>query len=293
MTLNRRILVTGASSSLGQAIGREIKLQGHYAIGTVRRDPTGIDLSMFDRITHVDLTRPDDIQTLDFAFDSVIHVAAQSVGTHRDLMTSVALSTGWLIDRALKSGAGSCIHVSSMAVYGEVSEDVVSPSTPIRHSRPYGAAKWAAECFLHNRRMELPAVSVRSPAIVGRQSHRNFLAVLLQSLIEQREVITVSNPNFPFNNVIHEDNMAEFLVHLAVTTSGGFAAFPVGSSQPLKLSEIVKRMTEATNYQGRINWVPAPSHPFSISIDDARLLGFRPLTTDETLNRWLWNVLKL
>jgi len=285
-----RILVTGATSSLGQAIGKEIRLRGHYAIGTIRRDPIGLDLSMFDRIQHVDLTRPDQIQALDMDFDSVIHAAADSVGTHSDLMASVALSTGWLIDRALRSGASSCIHVSSMSVYGEISEDVVSPSTSIRHTCPYGAAKWAAECFLHDRRVELPAVSVRSPAIVGRQSHRNFLAVLLRSLIEQREAVTVSNPNFSFNNVIHEDTLAEFLVHLAVTTSSGFVAVPVGSSKPLDLSEVVKKMVEATNYQGRVDWVPSPSPPFSISIDAACSLGFRPLTTDQTLYRWLRDI---
>ena len=282
-----RILVTGATSSLGQAIGRAVRSRGHCAVGTIRRDATGIDLSMFDHIRRVDLTKPEDIYSLDDEFEIVIHAAALSVGTPSDLMASVALSTAWLLDRSIKARATSFIHVSSMSVYGDISESVVSSSTPIRHTRPYGAAKWAAECFLHHHQEEIPAVSVRSCAIVGRQSHRNFLAVLLNSLLEQRPIVKVSNPDFQFNNVIHEDILANFLVHLATTTHVGFAAVPVGSSEPLLLSEVVEMMVNATRFRGRVEWVDSPSRPFSISLDDARLLGFEPLTTTQTLHRWL------
>jgi len=282
-----RILVTGAMSSLGQAIGKAVRLHGHSAVGTIRRDPTGIDLSMFDHIRRVDLTKPEDIYSLNDEFESVIHAAALSVGTPSDLMTSVALSTAWLLDRSMKARANSFIHVSSMSVYGDISEGIVSSSTPIRHTLPYGAAKWAAECFLHHHQADIPAVSVRSPAIVGRRSHRNFLAVLLTSLLEQRPLVRVSNPDFQFNNVIHEDVMADFLVHLATTTHVGFVAVPVGSSEPLLLSEVVEMMVKATRFKGHIEWVESPSRPFSISLDDARLLGFEPLTTDETIQMWL------
>jgi hypothetical protein len=100
-------------------------------------------------------------------------------------------------------------------------------------------------------------------------------------------MVRVSNPDFQFNNIIHEDVMADFLVHLATTTHVGFAAVPVGSSEPLLLSQVVEMMVTATRFRGHVEWVDSPSRPFSISLDDARILGFEPLTTAETLHRWL------
>lgn len=287
MTSALRILVTGASSSLGQSIGRELQRKGHIAIGTIRRDPRGIDLSMFHEIRYADMSKPEDIQNLGPIFDSVIHAAALSVGTTSEVMYSAGLSTAWLAELCITSHARSFAHVSSMSVYGDISDEVVTSSTEIRHTRPYGAAKWAAECFLQHQSGQLPSVSVRSPAIVGRKSLRNFLAVVFDSMISQQSVVRVSNPDFLFNNVIHEDTMASFLVHLACTTSTGFAAVPVGSINPIPLWQVIEQIKIATRYRGRVEWVPPAAKPFSISVAAACDLGFEPLSTDETIRRWL------
>lgn len=282
-----RILVTGASSSLGQSIGRELQRKGHIAIGTIRRDPRGMDLSMFHELRYADMSKPEDIQNLGPIFDSVIHAAALSVGTASELMYSAGLSTAWLAELCVASHARSIAHVSSMSVYGDISDDVVTPLTEIRHMHPYGAAKWAAECYLQHQSGQLPSVSVRSPAIVGRKSLRNFLAVVFESMITQQPIVRVSNPEFLFNNVIHEDTMASFLVHLACTTTSGFAAVPVGSTNPIPLRQVIEQIRIATRYRGRVEWIPQTTRPFSISVTAARKLGFEPLSTEETIQRWL------
>jgi hypothetical protein len=104
-------------------------------------------------------------------------------------------------------------------------------------------------------------------------------------------VIRASHPGFLFNNVIHEDTLAEFLVRLAVTHSDGFKAFPVGALQDVSLRDLLSFMSEAACYRGQVVWSEAADRPFSINLDDAIKLGLEPLTALETIRRWTlaWN----
>lgn len=284
------ILVTGATSSLGQAVGRALQARGYRAVGTVRTSQLGVVLPMFDRLFPLDLDEPTSIPETDDNLEAIVHVASASVGSPAHLLQVTALSTARLADFAVRGGVSKFVHVSSMSIYGDVQEPEVTHETPVRHTSPYGAAKWVAECYLHEVRDRLATVSVRCPAIVGRRCHRNFLALTLQAMQEGQPVIKLSNPNFLFNNVIHEDTLAGFLTDLAVGTRGGFAATPVASVEAVRLEDLVALMREATNYRGAIEWVPSRTSPFTISVESALRLGFVPQTTLETFNNWLQTI---
>lgn len=223
-------------------------------------------------------------------YDAIIHVAAASEGTIEELMQSCGLGTARLIDRAERVGIRRIIHVSTMAVYGAVTTPAVSARTPVDHSIPYGAAKWAAECYLADRQAVVRSVSVRSPAIAGRRTHRHFLARTLRAMQLEEQVVRVANPDFLFNNIVHEDTLAKFLVHLTVATPETYHALPIGSTDPVSLREIVEALARATEYRGTIDWVQAASRPFAIDSSDAISLGYRPLSTRETVDRWMRDV---
>lgn len=286
MTLGS-ILVTGANSPLGQAVGRVLHAKGVRAVGTVRTSQLGVVLPMFDELFPLDLDESDSIPETNDTLEAIIHVASASVGSPAHLLQVTALSTARLADYAIRNGVSKFVHVSSMSIYGDVQESEVTHETPVRHTSPYGVAKWAAECYLHEVRDRLATVSIRCPAIVGRRCHRNFLAQTLQAMQENQPIIKLSNPNFYFNNVIHEDTLAGFLTDLAVKTRGGFTATPVASVEAVRLENLITLMREATNYRGLIEWVPPRTPPFTISVESARRFGFVPQTTYETFNAWL------
>ena len=266
-----------------------MQLYGLTAVGTVRGTPKPAELPMFDELIMVDLDDVSTLRNIQGDFEAVIHVASASYGAPADLMRITGIATDSLARAAVSLGVKRFVHVSAMSVYGKPDVAVVSSKTPVRHSIPYGAAKWAAECYLHNLQDQIPSISIRSPAIVGSfpSTHTHFLARVLRTMLTGTEVVRLSNPEFLFNNVVHEETLAKFLVHLATTTHVGFVAVPVGSSEPLLLSEVVEMIVKATRFKGHIEWVESPSRPFSISLDDARLLGFEPLTTYETIQMWL------
>ena len=286
---SRRVLVTGATSPLGLAIGRRLRALSHIAIGTVRSERPATFLPIYNRLIHVDLNEPSTIDSISGDFDGVIHVAAASHGSPELLMRVTGIATSLLIERAIKLGIPKFIHVSAISVYGTPSVPVVTANTQVLHSSPYGAAKWAAECYLHSARHLIAGVSVRSPGIVGAHplGHSHFLARILSQMQSGATTCEVSNPEFRFNNVIHEDTLAEFLVDLALSDVDGFRSCPVGTVPNVVLRELINQIAEHVNYQGVIKWSTSQTPPFSIGIDDAVLLGFRPITTSETVTRWL------
>jgi nucleoside-diphosphate-sugar epimerase len=285
-----RVLVTGASSPLGEAVCRSLRRRRAHVTGTVRRARAGWSSPDVDDVLSLDLEDRENFGAIRGGFDAVIHVAAASEGTPEELMSSSGLGTGRLLDRAERVGIRRFVHVSSMAVYGRITTSTVSAHTPVSHSIAYGAAKWAAECYLAERQGVIRSASVRSPAIAGTRTHRHFLARTLRAMQLDEPVVRVANPDFMFNNIVHEDTLADFLVHLAEHTPTPYTAVPVGSTEPMSLRSIVEILASTVGYRGRIEWVSATSQPSAIDSSDAVALGFQPLTTRETVDRWMADV---
>jgi nucleoside-diphosphate-sugar epimerase len=178
-----------------------------------------------------------------------------------------------------------------MSVYGKPDVAVVSSKTPVKHSIPYGAAKWAAECYLHNLQDQIPSISIRSPAIVGSfpSTHTHFLARVLRTMITGTEVVRLSNPEFLFNNVVHEETLAKFLVRLSISPLVGYQVVPVGSIQTDKLKDLIAYMAKVVGYSSIVMWDNGSESPFSIDIREAVNMGFQPLTSQRVIELWLAN----
>ena len=107
-------------------------------------------------------------------------------------------------------------------------------------------------------------------------------------MIARDETINATNPDFGFNNIVHEEVIANFISALIVKKSiPEYRAVPIGSTDPIPLREIIDLMAKATNYKGRINWVEPKSPPFRIDSTGAIELGYKPITTRETIDRWM------
>jgi nucleoside-diphosphate-sugar epimerase len=249
--------------------------------------PRSQQLVNLDGLVRIDLSDYSGFRRLPRDFDAIVHVAALSVGGMAELMRSNFLATLNLLDYAELNGIGRIVHVSAISVYGTVLESQVSENSPVRHQNEYGASKWASECLLSQRFGTVSSISVRSPAIVGRVSHRHLLARLLGSFNSRTTPITLSNPDFLFNNLVHEDSLTDFLVNLLEVELDRYRAVPVGCSEPMPFRNVVDAIAARSGYQELVNWVESPSLCFGIDIQAAVELGFKPLTVSDSLQRWL------
>lgn len=283
-----RILVTGITSPLGQAVGRKLRAEGNRVVGTLRSSRISTTGLPADELVALDLDNKSSFTNINGSFDAFVHVAAASEGTAEELMITTGLGTLYLVERAKFLSVSRIIHVSSMAVYGKIDDATVSEKTRINQSIPYGAAKWAAECYLANESNVVSAVSIRSPAIAGNRTHRHFLAKILNKMLRGDQTISAANPDHLFNNIVHEDNIADFVFTLLSTTLiRPYKAFPIASTDAIPLRNIVERLAAETKFKGEIKWQTANSTPFNIDSSAAIELGYKPLTTQATLDLWM------
>ena len=283
-----RILVTGINSPLGQAVGRKLIAEGHSVVGTVRSSKINTKGLPANELIALNLDDANSFGSITGTFDAFIHVAGMSIGNAADLMMSTGLGTYYLVTRARELSLPRFIHISSMAVYGLGTEELIGEKSSIPHGNSYHAARWAAECYLKSERGQVEAISIRSPAIAGASTHNHFLSKVFKKMKSQYPAIDATNPDFGFNNIVHEDVIAKFVSTLLNAESlPTYRAVPIGSSHPISLREIINLMAKATNYKGEINWIKAKSSPFRIDSTGAIELGYQPITTLETINRWM------
>ena len=283
----QRVLVTGANSPLAQSVATRLRSLGHIPVGTIRPHSLKNFVSIFEDIFPVDFNEHDTVGRIKGSFDSVIHIAALSHGSATDLMTVTGLGTRALAEQAVKLGISRFVHVSSISVYGMILTSPVNSRTQVHHASDYGVAKWAAECYLHNFSQSFKHVSVRCPAIVGKLVSPHFLARLYQQMCRNEPIIRLNNPEFKFNNVIHETTLSQFLVHLALENTGCPTVLPIASSEPVRLVEIVSEMANATAYRGQVVWASGIEEPFSIDNTEAIEFGLDSVSTRWAIQRWL------
>lgn len=282
-----KILVTGINSELGANIAEVALGQGYEVIGTLRQSLIAWQNLPRMKYLPLRLEQENDFHCLPKDLDAIVHVAAQSTGTPEALMVTNGFGTFHLAEFARKNGVGKFIYISSMAVYGKIGSEVVDGSTNIGHSSAYGLGKWAGECFINQCLTTHSCFSIRCPAIVGRRSKGNFLAILADKMIQGIDLIECHNPNFLFNNVIHVRTLSEFVIQLTRACRVGHHAFPIGSAFPLPLDQIITVISQRLNYKGTIKWNTGKLNAFSIDYRQAVELGYRPRTVEQSIMDWL------
>ena len=70
-----------------------------------------------------------------------------------------------------------------------------------------GITKLIGEKLLEESAGALPSLSIRLPAVIGRGSKRNWPSEALRKL-KAGEPLDYFNPDAPFNNVVHERDLA-------------------------------------------------------------------------------------
>lgn len=282
-----RILVTGANSPLGISVSKLAKEAGHYIVGSVRSNKLALQFDQIDDRIVIELDDPEFCKRAPTDLDCIIHIAAAHSGSPQYLYLANGLATHKLAEFAARTGIKKFIHMSSMSVYGGVEDAIVGAQSSIRHSSPYGLSKWAGECYLAALSGLMASVSIRSPAIIGSGASRNFLARLICNIMQGREELVLENPTFLFNNAIHYNTLARFIVSLVEADLKSHDYFPVASSMPLPLEVIVRHLASRLAFKGRIIWRPGGQSPFSINTEHAESFGFRPRAVMEEIDDWL------
>lgn len=172
-----RVLVTGAGGFLGRGLAVRLAdwLPQQARLVLTDRSVTGLQVAGADCVAG-DLADPAfRADLLEPGFDLVFHLASlpgslaereQDAALQVNLLAPVSLAT----ELAARSPGARFVFASSIAVYGALTEALVTAETPTVPLITYGAHKLMMELLLSDmtRRGALSAISLRFPGIVAR-----------------------------------------------------------------------------------------------------------------------------
>jgi nucleoside-diphosphate-sugar epimerase len=285
-----RLLISGAGGFVGGHLATTMAREGNDVVALVRRAGPGcLDGHEKVQIERTDLA--DEASLLpDGPFDALIHCAAaipNAVADEAEFTRINVEGSRRLFSYAIDAHARVIVFCSSMAVYGDVSADVVDPHTPINAPSAYGRSKLQCEATLAElsyAHAGLRALSIRLPGIVGPGSHHNFLSDTMERLAAG-ERIFVRNPDALFNNVVHIDDLARFVDTLLKALSPGHRVTTIAAADPLPVRDVVGILQHAASGGGEVQF-RREGHSFLVSSEHARGLGYKPATVRDAVQRF-------
>jgi nucleoside-diphosphate-sugar epimerase len=285
------MLVSGAGGFIGRHFAMTLGRNGHDVIGLVRKSrPAELENQTGLRLEYADLASVSD-NLPPGPFDALIHCAAaipSAVPNDCELIRINIDGSRRLFEHALRAGVTTIIFCSSMAAYGRIEVDLVDPDTQVRDPNAYGRSKLACEGLLQTlcqSHSVLRALSIRLPGIVGPGSHDNFLSDTMARLVA-REQVVARNPDAPFNNVVHVDDLSRFAEELLVSLPQGHRVTTIASDDPIQIREVLAILEQAAGYEDAIRYEQG-GRSFLISNESARTLGYRPASVRQSVQHYV------
>ena len=285
------VLVTGAGGFSGAAMTMALLSRGYRVTALVGSTRGALQsdaesrgaLRLLTGDLSAGLELPADI-------DAIVHAAARSAwpGISADqLVRSNVIATRYLIKHALRSAVRTFILFSSLSVHGRIQSPIVDPATPVADPETYGLTKLLCEQMLAAASGSMRGLAMRLPGILGPGSVRNWMTTSLAAAREGRDV-TVFDPDAPFNNAVHIEDIANFIDGLLRRDWEGFVAGPLGAAGQTTAGAVAQLLAEAGGRGSRIRVDPSPRQSYTISSDWASArYGYAPMEITAMLQRFV------
>jgi nucleoside-diphosphate-sugar epimerase len=221
------------------------------------------------------------LEALPSGIEAVVHAAARSLNagySDHDLIVSNVIGMDRLLRCSESASVSKIVFLSSISVFGDVTTDVVNETVLQGSPDVYGTSKYLGERMLTSIAGTIPSVSLRLPGVLGRGAARHWLARTVDALRQHRPV-TIFNPEAPFNNAVHVNDLGRLVDGLIASSLSGSTVLTLGAAGSLSIGEVIARLKERLKSQSPIHVGSSSARrPFTIDSRKAQDdFGYRPM----------------
>lgn len=272
-----KVLVTGAGGFAGSHIARYLQNEGHMVIGTIRHKTADFDFP----VTICDLAESID---LDGDFDMIVHCAGSlpyKETDFRKFKRNNIDTMEQLIRFAVRKGIRRFIYLSTIGVYGEFREEIITEESDRINPDAYGLTKYVAECLLRAE-SSIESISLRMPGIIGPGSRGVWLTNTVEKFRRGEDVIIYS-PEFKTRNFVWVEDLARFVGQLINMDQWQYNVVNLACDECVSVREIVDEIKKITGSSSKIVVEKAPRRPFCLNIRRAKNMGYQSLSPKEII----------
>jgi nucleoside-diphosphate-sugar epimerase len=256
-----RVLVTGATGFIGQALCENLAGAGYLVRAALRTD-RALSSCIAEKTVIGDITGTTRWQAALENVDLVIHAAARthvlydSPANSRLYMETNADGTQALAADSARHGIRRFVFLSSVKVNGEGNAE--RPYTADDKPQPqdaYGSSKWLAEQRLWEivARTPLQAAVVRAPLVYGAGVRANFLRLL--RWIDRERMLPLGAVRNR-RSLVSIWTLCDLLSRLLAHPAGVNRTWMVSDGEDLSTPELVRRIAHLMDRRARLLSVP-------------------------------------
>jgi len=256
-----KILVTGATGFVGQALVPHLLQQGHDVIATYRSHKGD---AACDWLHIPDIGPKTDWSGKLEGVDQIIHLAARvhmmnetsdnPLDIYRD---ANRYATTRLAEEAAKQGVKRFVFLSSIKVNGEATEPThpFEAAVPNPPQDPYGLSKWEAEQDLKDiaQKSDMEVCTLRPPLVYGPGVKANFLSLI--KLADKGLPVPFGSLH-NLRSLVYVGNLVDALSVCAHHKDAANKTYLVSDQQDLSVAQMFGLMAKSLGRPARM--IPVP-----------------------------------
>jgi nucleoside-diphosphate-sugar epimerase len=278
-----KILITGSGTLIGNNIANYLLKKKEFIFAFYNKNkPQNLKKYNNCRLIKANLERK--IKFNNF-FDVLIHCASKIPDNKinkRNFIANIKMTNNLLkLCKQLK--CKRIIYLSTMSVYGKITNKIVYENLKPKNPDLYGLSKKISENqILSFAKNNFSIATVfRLPGVVGKDSKYNFLSNTLKK-IKKNQPISISNINSKFNNVIHINNLKE-IIYQSIRKEKSSQIYNLSSIKPIKIKSLINLFYEKLRIEKNYTIAKSKSGSFIICKKKIRKNGYKLYSTKKSL----------
>lgn len=247
-----RVLITGANGCIGNVLVKFLVNSGYEVIALALNENDTDKIKNIENIKIIfgnicDKNRMEEILSASI-FHVVVHLAGivhKPNASLEECMKVNYSATSDLFNLSKKYGVKHFIFASSVAVYGEDSEEILDETSPVNPQTPYAASKLKAEEYIRTNHGNIIKYTIIRPTTVYGKYDRGNINRLVN--IAKKGVVPVVGDGNNRKSFVYVENLVEGILKTIFNEKAYNETFILSDAEPYTVNQVIKTIGSILN----------------------------------------------